>query len=310
MDKQYNISTVIVTFNRSALLKRCIDAVNSQTYKPAHVYIMDNASTDGTMDSVKNWGFYRTTIDGTQWHYILNNKNEGGAGGFYKGMKIAFEETNPDALWVMDDDGQPDKDCLKNLTEYLDRYDYLSPIVVAEEDEELMSFARMSKTEFLQQSKDGKTVKRYANPFNGILYSARLINTIGYPKKEMFIWGDEINYDLRAELAGFIPYTICNAIHIHPKDRQKWIVILKYIRTVEANSDWKLYCFIRNQIYNYSLQYKDSWKLWPKRLMLYVGYIYYFRKKKELSKKIKMLNDAFFSGIKGNFSGLSKYFNL
>ena len=52
-NSQLKIACVIVTYNRKQLLKRCLDAVVAQIFKPSVVYITDNASTDGTIDSVK-----------------------------------------------------------------------------------------------------------------------------------------------------------------------------------------------------------------------------------------------------------------
>lgn len=54
----YKIACIIVTYNRKELLKKCLNAVICQTFKPHTVYIIDNASSDGTMDAIKEWGFY------------------------------------------------------------------------------------------------------------------------------------------------------------------------------------------------------------------------------------------------------------
>ena len=308
MENNYTISAVIVTFNRKDLLKRCLEAINGQTYKAAHVYIMDNASTDGTMDSVKEWGFYQTTLGDTQWHYILNDKNEGGAGGFYKGMKTAFEETKPDALWVMDDDGQPDKDCLKNLAEYLAVKDYIAPIVLSDEDHIRCSFAPNYETceEFakIKGAHDG-IIDNWSSPFNGILYSARLIKTIGYPKKELFIWGDEINYHYRCLKAGFMPISVLAAVHYHPLNRQIYIEF-RNSTVIDIQQDWKLYCYLRNSFYNRT-------RLMPRKLKGVVGcmltcrlYYKYFKEKYN-TNKLPVIIDAYFAGILGWFGGLRKY---
>lgn len=44
------ISCVIVTFNRVQLLKENLTAIMSQTYKPDHIYVINNHSTDNTAD--------------------------------------------------------------------------------------------------------------------------------------------------------------------------------------------------------------------------------------------------------------------
>ena len=39
-------------------------------------------------------------------------------------------------------------------------------------------------------------------PFNGVLVTRELVERIGLPREEFFIWGDDHEYRLRAERAG------------------------------------------------------------------------------------------------------------
>lgn len=48
MDK---VAAVVVTYNRIALLKECIKALQQQTYL-CDILIVDNASTDGTEEYI------------------------------------------------------------------------------------------------------------------------------------------------------------------------------------------------------------------------------------------------------------------
>ena len=66
----------------------------------------------------------------------------------------------------------------------------------------------------------------------------------------MFIWGDESNYEYRAINAGFIPRLITSAIHYHPFDRQIKFKTAFGRKIAVPNEDWKLYCLIRNRVYN------------------------------------------------------------
>ena len=51
------ITTVIVTYNRKALLARCLTAVAGQSRKPENILIIDNASTDGTRELLQSEGY-------------------------------------------------------------------------------------------------------------------------------------------------------------------------------------------------------------------------------------------------------------
>jgi rhamnopyranosyl-N-acetylglucosaminyl-diphospho-decaprenol beta-1,3/1,4-galactofuranosyltransferase len=57
------IAAVVVTYNRKNLLGECLDAILRQTRAPEAVYVIDNASTDGTCEFLKE-------------KYCLEEKNE------------------------------------------------------------------------------------------------------------------------------------------------------------------------------------------------------------------------------------------
>lgn len=308
--KEIRIACIIVTYNRKKYLKRCLEAVDHQTFKPKTVYIVDNASTDGTIDSVKKWGFYNRKIDDITYKYVLNKKNEGGAGGFYLGMKTAFGDAFYDGFWVMDDDGEPDTDCLKELVKFFPIRDYIAPIVLSDEDRNTCSFIPEKKYKDICEQADSQgIIESWASPFNGILYSHKLVGKVGFPKKEMFIWGDEINYQIRAEKAGFHRMTNIRAIHYHPKDRQTSVCNDTTLgeSVVVVNSDWKLYCLLRNQAYNRTLLY-SPYRAFRKNMLMLKAYRHYYHNVLADNGKDKLMRNAVLAGTVGYFGGLGKYF--
>jgi rhamnopyranosyl-N-acetylglucosaminyl-diphospho-decaprenol beta-1,3/1,4-galactofuranosyltransferase len=54
------------------------------------------------------------------------------------------------------------------------------------------------------------------NPFNGTLLSRKVIEQIGYVKREMFIWGDEREYQHRLERHAIAFGTVTQALFYHP----------------------------------------------------------------------------------------------
>jgi len=293
------IAAVVVTYNRKALLSKCLNAIKEQTLKPQTVYIIDNASTDGTPQAIENDGYLNTTVNDIQFKYIRLAANQGGAGGFYAGMKTAYEaEEQFDAVWVMDDDGQPDKACLCNLSKWLGEYHYISPLVLAVDDKRTLAFSYKDSysVDFILENSENGLVKDFGCPMNGILFSRELIRKIGYPVPEMFIWGDEINYTLRAERAGFRVVTATSALHCHPKNRQGFEKTLFGQTVIYVKDFWRGYCFFRNQVYNDRLfGGKNKYLRMAGR---YVKYMYYFAFVRRSLKWMLCFNDAFFSGFK------------
>lgn len=303
------ICCVVVTYNRKGLLIECLECIKNQTYKPHTVIIVDNASTDGTVEKVKDNGFYNSKLDGIIFKYLLLPNNQGGAGGFYNGIKTAHEsKENYDGVWVMDDDGKPHSDCLKNLIPNLGKYHFISPMVVSIEDTTQMAFFE-EKVEHFKSKCVAGIYEGDANPFNGVLFTRTLIDKVGYPQKEMFIWGDEQNYMLRSINNKFTLVIISNAIHFHPKNRQQKEHVIFNREIIVTNINWKLFCLIRNTVYNCCL-YKRG-KLRKVRCMIgvFFNYFIYFVIKKKQIHKLSLICDASYKGFIGDFSGLGKYYN-
>src|SRR5260370_443057 len=116
-----SVAAVIVTFNRKGLLVRCLEAVRAQTRPCDRVFIIDNASTDGTTELLGNTGLLDGMVD-----YVRLPVNTGSAGGFHEGMRRAYEAGH-EWLWLMDDDGCPAPDRLETLISCEDSLDIIGP---------------------------------------------------------------------------------------------------------------------------------------------------------------------------------------
>lgn len=254
------LAAVIVTYNRKELLSRNINMLLKQTKKIDKIYIIDNCSTDGTYAMLKEKKWHQ----GEQFVYIKTESNIGGAGGFYTGVKAAYE-AGADWLLLMDDDGYAADvgtfQALMDVAEKLYREGtkklFLNSLV---QQKNYLSFKINSVYTVeaaLEISKEG-LIKEAANPFNGTLVSKELIKEIGYPNKDFFIKGDEVDYKQRAfDAAGYIA-TVVDSRYNHPRPDtyEKEILGIKVPFFVEA--PWKEYYAARNFTYMYKAkkQYK------------------------------------------------------
>jgi len=300
------IATIIVTYNRKDLLIECLRAVNAQTFSSHIVYIIDNASTDGTREELRRNGFFNNRIGSVNYTYINTGNNIGGAGGFYVGLKMAYESAEAfDGFWVMDDDGCPDPNQLKHLVNYMGTYHYISPLVLDKENHKKMAFGKLGVDD-LQPLTDNGIMLGRANPFNGILFSRQLISDVGYPEKDMFIWGDEWQYHLRAKKSGYIPITVVDAIHYHPIDKQPRVVTRGDKSIVFPLQDWKLYCYCRNMVYYQFVNntFIDVSKYAYKVMM---DYFYFLYKNKYSIGKYWIVSCAVRDGLFKNLRRLHKY---
>ena len=98
-----NVLAAIVTHNRCDLLARCLDYLQAQTRPPDAILVVNNASTDGTVEMLEQRGIP-----------FVTQENVGSAGGWHRGIQHALEH-GFDAVWLMDDDGYPDAGALGRL---------------------------------------------------------------------------------------------------------------------------------------------------------------------------------------------------
>ena len=71
------VAAVVVTRNRPALLKRCLEAINAQTYAIRQLVVVDNASDEPTREFLAG----ETGRRGGDFHLVRLEENTGGAGG-------------------------------------------------------------------------------------------------------------------------------------------------------------------------------------------------------------------------------------
>lgn len=100
------VAAIVVTYNRCDLLMMCIERILSQT-EPCDVLIVDNGSTDGTEEKMKNY------LGNQRVHY-KNTHDDLGSGGFQVGVEWGID-LGYEYLWIMDDDVQPYKDALSEF---------------------------------------------------------------------------------------------------------------------------------------------------------------------------------------------------
>lgn len=250
------IAAVVVTYNRREELKKNIECIFGQSLLIDKYYIIDNHSNDNTFEFLKEQGL----LDNEIIEYVYLEKNIGGAGGFYTGVKRAYDD-GFDFVCLMDDDGRPaDKDMMKNLMAAVKKeYKYnkkifFNPLVLGF-DNDILSFGLTNGIKTLSnalENTENNLIKNTVNPFNGTLISRELIEEIGFPNKDFFIKGDETEYLLRAINAKSSIATVTSSRYNHP--------ILKRIEGsffgkkvyYSTEEPWKEYYRARNYTYMFS----------------------------------------------------------
>lgn len=252
------VCAVVVTYNRKELLMECLEALLKQKRPLDAIYIVDNASTDGTPGSLQEKGYIDDpdgSIKTIEDHggnpvktvYVRMKENTGGAGGFHEGIRRAHTE-GYDWIWVMDDDVEPLDDTLEKLLRAAEKipedvsavapvrffrgslfnletktFDFRNPLKhftynVITEDDLNEEYFRVA-----------------AISFEGPLIRGDAIERIGYPDRDLFIIADDTDYAIRLQTYGSI-YMISGA---------------RLIKKVAGDGgfSWKDFYYLRNLVY-------------------------------------------------------------
>jgi rhamnosyltransferase len=94
----------IHTFNDADIIKQTIEAVRRQTRPVAGILIVDNASSDDTLE--------QPCVNGAT--ILRHAENQGTSGAVYSGFRFALEH-DYDWIWVFDADSTPQPDALEKL---------------------------------------------------------------------------------------------------------------------------------------------------------------------------------------------------
>ena len=190
------VITVIVTYNRKALLVECIESLLAQKSDALlDALVIDNASTDGTRETIQR------LVDDKSIHYINTGANLGGAGGFERGVREAVKG-DYDYLWIMDDDTIPTETALQELIEASGRlqgHGFLSSLALWIDGSICtMNVQRKDIMRKLDVSEFEKEIipVEYAT-FVSLFVPMSVVREVGAPIGEFFIWGDDWEYTRR-----------------------------------------------------------------------------------------------------------------
>ncbi len=214
------VLAAVVTHNRRELLSRCIRHLRSQTRAPDEILVVNNGSTDGTVEMLVSNGIR-----------FVTQENVGSAGGWHRCIEYGLEH-GFDAIWLMDDDGFPDEGALASLVDALHPgVACASSVVVREDDPSRFVFPfpvldaqglpvlmrRPRKIPTLSQLQAMAMGGQYpfAHFFNGALVSLDAARRAGNVNRDFFLFGDEVDYFFRLRRVGAV-VSVLSALHYHP----------------------------------------------------------------------------------------------
>ncbi len=317
-----NVCALVVTYNRKKILLECLEAIKKQTRSVQGIYLIDNASTDGTPELLFEKGYItelppkdikepwekefiiHNLTDGgpIKLHYVRMHENTGGAGGFYEGLRRGYEKSF-DWLWLMDDDSIPYSNALEeliNAKEKIKKNMVKVPLILASKvvwidgtlhPMNIPPLDTRNMETFFEIVKYGY-LKIRGSSFVSIIINRKCIAKYKYPYKSFFIWSDDVEYTHRIlNDINNIGLLVPDSVVIH-KTKDKYTP-----KNISKEEIKKYFYEIRNKIW---LLKTKSFTVKEKLLIFLYTTIDTLR----FLKKNIMSPLAFYVVIKGIFKGL------
>jgi GT2 family glycosyltransferase len=255
------VVAVVVTFNRRELLVRCLEALAAQTRPVARIVVVDNASTDRTLEYLEASG----VADRIDVDYVRLRRNGGGAEGFHYGVRAALEGES-EWLWLMDDDCEPAPDALDALLRApcagRDDAAVLAPVVEDDRGRVLPVNRGHVRPRWFFAPLVAATPEEYAAAetrigfcsFVGPLVRTAAARRIGLPMREMFIRFEDVEYLSRLAAHGQTMWLVgaSRIVHRDPQPlagadlRSMWG---DYAQRIPFAQQWKRLYGVRNQLW-------------------------------------------------------------
>ena len=250
----------IHTMNDAAVIGQLLAALRHQTRPPDAILIVDNASTDGTLD--------RTLSDAVT--IVRNPENLGTSGAIRIGFAHALEQ-GFDWTWIFDADSVPQPEALEELLAFFEDLDpsnqeqvcFLAglPLTAAHEIKEPpMSLEGGRMTRVPVASVMGFT-QCDCSLWSGSLFRMAAVARIGLPSADYMLDIAEIEYGYRARQLGLTSYVVHAGVIHHDVGRGPGAQHRPHrfgpisLRLYEL-SPARCYYSVRNMIYFWVYQYK------------------------------------------------------
>lgn len=241
------IGIVLVTFNRLDDLRKTLQAYEGQTLKPEFVLVVDNHSTDGTDGYLCQW---REKVSSIQHIAVILEENMGGSGGFHTGMAEALKQSC-DWIFAADDDAIPKADMLEQLAAFAHTHEKemknTAALCTSVNNQGHCSgghrcwirggifgyFEKFVPEE--EYAKEFFEIDTYS--FVGSMIRRKALEKAGLPRKDFFIYHDDVEHALRIKKTGKI-LCVPSAVMYHVDN----------VNVHMKKANWREYYVTRNSV--------------------------------------------------------------
>lgn len=209
METTKEVGIVVCNYNKKDYIINCIQSILDADGDNYDVYVVDNASDDGSVEAIKEKYSCKVTL-------IENKQNLGGAGGFNTGLREVLKRGYP-YLMCVDNDVRFDSKNIVELLAFLKSHDNVgmvgSKILFMDVPYKIQTMGAMIDYEkyhvidLNKYSTDDENIPEsvYCDyvPACSLMVKAEAVKKVGLMPEENFIYYDDMDWGVRFNLAGY-----------------------------------------------------------------------------------------------------------
>jgi GT2 family glycosyltransferase len=232
------ISVIILNWNGKEYLSSCIRSVREQTYSNMEIILVDNGSTDGSVEYIKNL-FSNLNV-------MINRENLGYGGGNNRGIR----EAKGSYIFILNNDTEIEKDCLEWLWKCIEtdkKIGVTTPKILLYDRRDTIDAAGLTidpdglsigRGRLEPQEKYNQSGEVFSGSGCASLYRKEMLEEIGLFDTDFFAYAEDTDLGWRARLAGWKAYYVPGAVvyHHHSKKFGAYSSMKAFL--VERNRIW------------------------------------------------------------------------
>ena len=245
-------SIIIVNWNGEAHLPDCLESLNAQTFKDFETILVDNGSSDGSLEFVDSHYPWVKTVA------LPVNR------GFAGGNNAGFPHASGEYIIALNNDTEAEPTWLEELIRAIDENPAVGMVAsrICSYDDHDMIDSLGVKVCSDGMSRGGFRLQRFSDlalekieeillpSACAALYRRRMIETVGFFDEDFFAYCEDTDLGMRGRLAGWRAVLARDAVVYH-----------KYSQTGGAFSPLKLYLVERNHYWVAFKTYPLTWLL-------------------------------------------------
>lgn len=291
-DQAPHVAIVVLNWNDGAATLACLEALQTTDYPHYSIIVVDNGSTDGSVQRIRDHG----SVD-----LVINNANLGYTGGVNVGIDRALK-CGADYVWLLNSDATTQPDVLSRLVAAAEADQHVglvSPVFHDPDRPEVAEFclARFDPVSLsATQTDDPATAAGWQRDHRdqiillgtALLIRRRLVETIGLLDPTFFAYVEDVDYCLRARAAGFRAVVVPTAVVFHT-----------FKRPVDNPGDVPAYLH-----YFITRNYLLLWRKLPRPILLRKATLWFLQQRLRQISRMRNIQPAVEAVLAGLWDGL------